>query len=30
MARGYSEPVGNDYGADGNNRDRWRDNERER
>lgn len=30
MARGYSEPVGNDYGADDNNRDRWRDNERER
>lgn len=30
MARGYSEPVSNEYGSDDNNRDRWRENERER
>lgn len=30
MARGYSEPVGNEYGADDNNRDRWLDSDRER
>ena len=30
MARGYGEPRGNEYGADDNNRDRWRDEDRER
>jgi hypothetical protein len=30
MARGYSEPVGNEYGADDNSRDRWRESDRER
>ena len=29
MARGYSEPVGSDYGADDNSRDRWREDNRE-
>jgi hypothetical protein len=29
MARGYGEPMGNEYGSD-NNRDRWRDDDRER
>jgi hypothetical protein len=30
MARGYGDPTGNEYGAEGGNRDRWRDEDRNR